>query len=213
MVGALDGERPSRASRRRRWAGRCTRRSFGDLLRGLHERTASPVPDHRERRGDARHRSWSTAGSSTTTASSTSPHTSARCTRRSRTACRSRATSPGRCSTTSSGRHGYGPRFGLVEVDMKTQRRTPKHSALWYAEVAEPERSIPPHNPSPLSECFRPGGAHPSVCVAPGWDGNTRLRRSRDANTRRGSAFAEADLGGDALSSAGQRPDAAPHVT
>lgn len=32
--------------------------------------------------------------------------------------------------------HGYGPKFGLVAVDMKTQRRTPKHSALWYAEVA-----------------------------------------------------------------------------
>lgn len=32
--------------------------------------------------------------------------------------------------------HGYGPKFGLVEVDMATQRRTPKQSALWYAEVA-----------------------------------------------------------------------------
>ena len=32
--------------------------------------------------------------------------------------------------------HGYGPKFGLVAVDMKTQHRTPKHSALWYAEVA-----------------------------------------------------------------------------
>ena len=33
--------------------------------------------------------------------------------------------------------HGYGPKFGLVEVDSDTQRRTPKQSALWYAEVAE----------------------------------------------------------------------------
>ena len=33
--------------------------------------------------------------------------------------------------------HGYGPKFGLVEVDLATQRRTPKQSALWYAEVAK----------------------------------------------------------------------------
>ncbi len=32
--------------------------------------------------------------------------------------------------------HGYGPKFGLVAVDPSTQRRTPKQSALWYAEVA-----------------------------------------------------------------------------
>jgi beta-glucosidase len=32
--------------------------------------------------------------------------------------------------------HGYVPKFGLVEVDTATQRRTPKQSALWYAEVA-----------------------------------------------------------------------------
>ena len=32
--------------------------------------------------------------------------------------------------------HGYGPKFGLVAVDMETQNRTPKQSALWYAEVA-----------------------------------------------------------------------------
>ncbi|MDP9465168.1 MAG: family 1 glycosylhydrolase, partial [Actinomycetota bacterium] len=44
--------------------------------------------------------------------------------------------------------HGYGPKFGLVEVDMATQHRTPKQSALWYAEVArsgeiQPRRQIP----------------------------------------------------------------------
>jgi beta-glucosidase len=33
--------------------------------------------------------------------------------------------------------HGYGPKFGIVEVDLATQRRTPKQSALWYAEVAK----------------------------------------------------------------------------
>ena len=32
--------------------------------------------------------------------------------------------------------HGYGPKFGLVAVDRATQHRTPKKSALWYAEVA-----------------------------------------------------------------------------
>ncbi|MEV7006901.1 GH1 family beta-glucosidase [Streptosporangium sp. NPDC051022] len=30
---------------------------------------------------------------------------------------------------------GYGKRFGLVRVDYETQRRTPKESALWYAET------------------------------------------------------------------------------
>jgi beta-glucosidase len=30
---------------------------------------------------------------------------------------------------------GYGKRFGLVRVDYATQRRTPKDSALWYADV------------------------------------------------------------------------------
>jgi beta-glucosidase len=33
--------------------------------------------------------------------------------------------------------HGYGPKFGLIEVDLATQRRTPKQSALWYAEIAK----------------------------------------------------------------------------
>ncbi|MDP4500920.1 GH1 family beta-glucosidase [Nonomuraea turcica] len=31
--------------------------------------------------------------------------------------------------------HGYAQRFGLVHVDFATQRRTPKDSARWYAEV------------------------------------------------------------------------------
>ena len=31
--------------------------------------------------------------------------------------------------------NGYGPRFGLVYVDYKTQQRTPKQSARWYAEL------------------------------------------------------------------------------
>jgi beta-glucosidase len=31
--------------------------------------------------------------------------------------------------------YGYTPRFGIVHVDYATQRRTPKDSARWYAEV------------------------------------------------------------------------------
>ena len=45
------------------------------------------------------------------------------------------ATSPGRCSTTSSGAYGYSKRFGIVHVDYATQRRTPKASARFYADV------------------------------------------------------------------------------
>lgn len=31
--------------------------------------------------------------------------------------------------------YGYGKRFGIVHVDFASQRRTPKDSAHWYAEV------------------------------------------------------------------------------
>ena len=31
--------------------------------------------------------------------------------------------------------YGYGKRFGIVHVDYATQRRTPKDSARWYADV------------------------------------------------------------------------------
>ena len=37
---------------------------------------------------------------------------------------------------------GYGKRFGIVHVDYATQRRTPKLSALWYAEVARRNRIV-----------------------------------------------------------------------
>jgi beta-glucosidase len=42
--------------------------------------------------------------------------------------------------------HGYGPSFGIVEVDFETQRRTPKASAHWYAQVA---RTNELHRPVP----------------------------------------------------------------
>jgi beta-glucosidase len=42
---------------------------------------------------------------------------------------------------------GYGPKFGLVAVDMKTQHRTPKRSALWYAEVARTGEIQPNNHP------------------------------------------------------------------
>jgi beta-glucosidase len=31
--------------------------------------------------------------------------------------------------------YGYSKRFGIVHVDFASQRRTPKESARWYAEV------------------------------------------------------------------------------
>ena len=43
--------------------------------------------------------------------------------------------------------HGYGPKFGLVEVDSDTQHRTPKQSALWYAEVARSGEIQPRETP------------------------------------------------------------------
>jgi beta-glucosidase len=38
--------------------------------------------------------------------------------------------------------YGYSMRFGLVHVDFATQRRTPKASARWYAQVAQSGRLI-----------------------------------------------------------------------
>jgi beta-glucosidase len=35
---------------------------------------------------------------------------------------------------------GYGPRFGIVEVDFETQRRIPKKSAEWFSEAARTNR-------------------------------------------------------------------------
>ena len=39
---------------------------------------------------------------------------------------------------------GYTQRFGLVHVDYETQRRTPKESYPWYADLIAARRSSPP---------------------------------------------------------------------
>jgi beta-glucosidase len=39
--------------------------------------------------------------------------------------------------------HGYGPRFGMIEVDFDTQERIPKQSALWYSDLAN-SGTLPP---------------------------------------------------------------------
>jgi beta-glucosidase len=36
---------------------------------------------------------------------------------------------------------GYEKRFGIVHVDYHTQRRTPKDSALWYADFLRQQRA------------------------------------------------------------------------
>jgi len=38
---------------------------------------------------------------------------------------------------------GYGPRFGLIDVDRSTFDRNPKPSARWYGEVAR-ANALPP---------------------------------------------------------------------
>jgi beta-glucosidase len=45
---------------------------------------------------------------------------------------------------------GYGPKFGLVEVDLDTQERRPKQSALWYAGVARSNELQPPISSDPV---------------------------------------------------------------
>jgi len=44
--------------------------------------------------------------------------------------------------------HGYGKRFGLVHVDYGTQARTPKRSALWYADLIARQRAAATDTPS-----------------------------------------------------------------
>jgi beta-glucosidase len=37
---------------------------------------------------------------------------------------------------------GYEKRFGIVHVDYETQRRTPKASALWYADFLRRQKAL-----------------------------------------------------------------------
>jgi len=50
---------------------------------------------------------------------------------------------------------GYTQRFGIVHVDFDTQRRTPKDSALWYAEVVR-TGTVPAHAAHPSGDGPRP---------------------------------------------------------
>jgi beta-glucosidase len=56
---------------------------------------------------------------------------------------------------------GYDRRFGLVHVDFRTQKRTPKASARWYGEVVRPRRGpsgLTSKRSSGASEGSRPRG-------------------------------------------------------
>ena len=79
-------------------------------------------------------------GAAIPSATTTSPGTSTRSRARSPTARRSAATTSGRCSTTSSGPHGYAKRFGIVYVDYATLERVPKASFYWYRDFAAARR-------------------------------------------------------------------------
>ena len=98
--------------------------------------------------------------------------------------------------------HGYGPKFGLVRVDM----RDPAPHAEAQRPVVRRGRQTGEIQPKPpersharTSVLRRPRRAHQSTA-----SGSSVSRRS---------AFAEADLGGDALASAGQHLYASAHVT
>ena len=148
---------------------------------------AAPHPRHRERLGLAGRRSTAD-GEVARQGAHRLPGAAPGRVRRGgrRGACRSTATSPGRCWTTSSGRYGYDKRFGLVHVDYATQRRTmrraaplrrpdPRPPAAYRAADALPvsrRRSAgPPRSPGPAardSEGRPPAGsAEPPSCTQP----------------------------------------------
>ena len=76
---------------------------------------------------------WSTARCWTCTAATSCATTCARPTGRLPTACRCTAISCGASSTTTSGKTATSARFGIVHCDYRTQLRTPKLSARYYA--------------------------------------------------------------------------------
>ena len=100
----------------------------------------APIYDHRERRRVRRRarprRLGARPGARGLPRASTSTPSPAR----SPTACRSAATTSGRCSTTSSGRTATAKRFGIVYVDYATLERVPKSSFYWYRDFAAARR-------------------------------------------------------------------------
>ena len=102
------------------------RADYGDLPMYVTENGAA-YPDERRRR---------TAGCTTRSGSRSCAGTWPRRTRRSPPGSTCAATSSGRCWTTSSGRTGYGKRFGIVHVDYADaaahRSRTARH---WYRGV------------------------------------------------------------------------------
>ena len=136
MVGALDGERPGSRRRRPRWAGRSTRRHSATCCAGctsVHRFPRYLITENGAAMADT---DVSMAGSSTTTVSSTSPPTSAQVHQAMEDGVPVEGYFAWSLLDNFEWAYGYGPKFGLVAVDMETQHRTPKQSALWYAEVA-----------------------------------------------------------------------------
>ncbi len=115
----------SPSARRRSTGARSSRTTSGASRRSTSPRTAAPLPT----------RSPTTATSTTPTASCTCATTSRSCTAPSPRASRSRATSAGQLLDNYEWADGYDKRFGIVYVDFKTQKRTPKLSAHFYQSV------------------------------------------------------------------------------
>ena len=62
--------------------------------------------------------------------------------------------------------YGFSKRFGIVHVDYETQERTPKDSALWYADVIAPQRAAE-----------RVSGTAPATRSGGGWSAPAPSRR------------------------------------
>lgn len=70
--------------------------------------------------------------------------------------------------------NGYGDRFGIVHVDFKSQKRTPKLSAQWFREAAQRKSVV---------ECNCPG----KLCLK---RGRKLAGRCRDGSCQK-AAFSE----------------------
>ena len=110
------------------------------LLRLHDEHPGLPAGGDRERRGVRRRGRRPTAGSTTPSGSPTSTRTCAPSTRRATAGADVRGYFAWSFLDNFEWAEGYAKRFGLVHVDYATQRRTPKASARWYAEVCRTGR-------------------------------------------------------------------------